>query len=333
MVKKLPLTVDAVNTAYDITTEQPQLFVTESCRHLSQILEEYGRHMCCSRGGYSALEEAREAATVCTVTTNSGLQVSGKISRVIEDAVGNAVYFNTEGPTQLAYQGQELPGHGIEYHSHGFGSPLGKLVAFERCLSSYTVDELKRHHIELNQPTELNYLSGIKVSGTLVGILRKEQKNILLSFRDCTVTNAQGDVLFNPAWGMFDMAVGDSAVSVVGGSADQTTYPLYAAPSSSATVAQEYDANTERQFALYQQVRDLREGEPKPAQLAKVAEDIIDLEDPDWLLVYECLELLNSSGEDKGHVQTLTSYLKDIQKSAKEDVKTLIAYGLGRLER
>ena len=54
-VKKLPLTLNSIRTSYDITKPQPQLFVTESCRHLSQVLEEYGRHMCCVRGGASAL--------------------------------------------------------------------------------------------------------------------------------------------------------------------------------------------------------------------------------------------------------------------------------------
>ncbi|MEE4202578.1 MAG: aromatic amino acid hydroxylase, partial [Halieaceae bacterium] len=44
-VKKIPLTVDAVNQPYDITTEQPQLFVTPSCRHLSQVLEEFAAGM------------------------------------------------------------------------------------------------------------------------------------------------------------------------------------------------------------------------------------------------------------------------------------------------
>ncbi len=44
-VRKLPLTVDAVLTPYDITREQPQLFVARSCKHLSQVLDEFAESM------------------------------------------------------------------------------------------------------------------------------------------------------------------------------------------------------------------------------------------------------------------------------------------------
>jgi len=222
-VTKQALTINAINTAYDITAPQPQLFVTESCRHLSQVLEEYGRHMCCQRGGTTALLEAMDAASINTCTLNSGLQIAGKISRVITDAVGTATYFNTDGPTQLAYENNELTGHGIDYHAPGFGSPIGRLRAIERCLSSYTVDELKRHNIEIGTNVELNFLSGIKVVGSLQQILRRDQKNILFSFENCTVTDTNGDILFDPDWGTYDMAVGDSITSIAQSSNDQVS--------------------------------------------------------------------------------------------------------------
>ena len=148
-VKKKTLTINSIKSAYDITVQQPQLSVTQSCRHLSHVLEEYGRHMCCIAGGSASLIKAHEARSIVTVTMNSGLQASGKISRVMCDAVGNAIYFNTHGPTQLALDNSELVGHGITYHEQGFGSPVGRLVGLERCLSAYSVDELSRHGITL----------------------------------------------------------------------------------------------------------------------------------------------------------------------------------------
>ncbi|MEM8984982.1 MAG: aromatic amino acid hydroxylase [Pseudomonadota bacterium] len=80
LVSKVPLTVDAISTAYDITTQQPQLFVTANCRHLSQVLDEFGKRMAVSVGGAFALERAQEAATVVTAVTNSGAMVSGVVS-------------------------------------------------------------------------------------------------------------------------------------------------------------------------------------------------------------------------------------------------------------
>ena len=189
VVKKHPLSLNAIRTSYDITIAQPQLFVTESCRHLSQVLEEYGRNMCCQRGGTSALREALDAGSINTICYNSGLQVSGQLGKVLEDAVGNVIYFNTKGATQLAYQNLELPDHGRTHHADGFGSPVGKLRSMERCLSDYTVDELKQHNIEIDQTVTLNFLSGIQVVGVLRQIIRREQKNVVFNFDDCTVTD------------------------------------------------------------------------------------------------------------------------------------------------
>lgn len=333
-VKKIPLTVNSIKTAYDITAQQPQLFVTESCRHLSQILEEFGRKMACASGGTSALQKALEAGTVCTIETNAGLQIAGKVSNVIKDAVGNAIYFNTDGPTQLAYQDTELDGQGTAQHPHGFGSPLGRLVGFERCLSSYTVDELKRHHLTLGESTELRYLSGIRVVGRLCGIHRRQQKNILLTFEQCTVTDIDGNVLFDPSWGVFDMAVGDSVVSVKGGSADKSRFALYAAPSSKTTNAQKYDAATEAQFTLYQKARDLRvqlsNGGTITDELAGLVADIKNTANADWLLIYECLELMQLSDYSGASVTDMRHQLEQVKRSADADTVTLIDYALAR---
>lgn len=330
-VKKVELTVDAINTSYNITDPQPQLFVTESCRHLSQVLEEYGRHMCCQRGGASALQEALDAASVNTVQLNSGLQVAGQISNVLCDAVGNAIYFNTSGATQLAYQNQQLSGQGTDAHAHGFGSPIGRLRAMERCLSCYTVDELKRHHIETGQHVELNFLSGIHVAGHLVEIHRRDQQNILMSFTDCTVKDINGNILFDPAWGIYDMAVGDSVVSVSGGSADQTQYPLYSAPSEQVTIEQNYQAASKAQFELYQQALQLLamedEGQDKTTAQTLI-EQISELNKSDWLLRFMALELVI----EYGLADTTKKLLIDSLRAERGDAQQLVTLGLARLE-
>ncbi|NND83004.1 MAG: aromatic amino acid hydroxylase [Gammaproteobacteria bacterium] len=330
-VKKLPLTVNAIHTPYQITDPQPQLFVTESCRHLSQVLEEFSRHMCCHRGGASALQEAVEAGSVNTATTNAGLQISGRFSRVITDAVGNAVYFNTEGPSQLAYQGKELSGHGIDYHKPGFGSPVGRLRAFERCLSCYTVDELKRHHIVEGERVVLNFLSGIMVDGKLSRIVRRDQKNLIFSFQNCTVKDEAGHILFEPDWGTYDMSVGDQIVSVEGGSADQHGFPLYDSPSQKVTQSQQYDAATQAQFEWYQKLGNARTQGVNTAELDSMITEISNLQKADWLLTFEALELAQQQAL-AGELQTqLRDSLIAQQQQGPEDVSTLIGYGLSRL--
>ncbi len=323
-VKKLPLTLNAVRTAYNITQPQPQLFVTESCRHLSQVLAEYGRHMCCHRGGASALEEARDCGSINTLTYNSGLQASGRISRVLNDAVGNAIYVNTDGPTQLAYQNVELTGHGIDYHAQGFGSPIGKLRAMERCLSAYTVDELKLHGIEIGHTVTLKFLSGVTVVGQLTHILRRDQRNLLFTFEECTVTDIDETILFDPSWGNFDMAVGDSVVSVAGGSADPLTYPMYEAPSQKVTAQQHYDQDTQAQFDLYAKLRLAREQKIGQADMIT---SIVSHESCDWLLYFEALELGLACGLEDQILQPLQSQLNKQTGNA----AVLIEGGLQRL--
>lgn len=324
-VIKKALTINSIKTAYDITVQQPQLFVTQSCRHLSHVLEEYGRQMCCIAGGSSSLLKAYEAGSIVTVTMNSGLQASGKVSRVMCDAVGNAIYFTTDGPTQLSHHNHQLLGHGIEYHAQGFGSPIGRLIGLERCLSAYSVDELARHGIALDQLTTLRFLSGITVKGTLANILRSEQKNILMSFQDCTVTDVENTLLFDPSWGTFDMAIGDSVVSVSGGSADQVGFPMYEKPSVSAHSLKAYSKYEQQMFLLYNHIRASRE---QSTEVSKLVQRVLALESVDWLVIYETLELALKQQEH----ESVLAKLIDRLKPETGDQAVLIEQGLQRLQ-
>ena len=109
---------------------------------------------------------------MCTASYDSGIQVSGVFTEVLCEAVDNAIYLRTEGPTQLAYIEREIIGHGVNYHSQGFGSPIGHIKDFNRCLSQYSIDELEGHDIAIGQRVRLDYLSGITVEGLLEKIHR-----------------------------------------------------------------------------------------------------------------------------------------------------------------
>lgn len=339
LVAKLPLTVDAVNTEYDITREQPQLFVTRNCRHLSQVLEEFGRQMCVNKGGADSVWQAIEAETINTAVTNAGVEISGLFSEMLTDAVGNITYIKTSGPSQLAYQGTQLPGHGTEAHAAGFGCPLGRLQTMERCLSSYTVDELKQHGIRLESLVQLDFLSGIRVRGHLTHLLRRDQKNLVFTFEDCTVTGADGEILFDPAWGVFDMAVGAEVVSVYGGSADKDTFPMYPAGTASTEPAdREPGSNHEglqQLFSFYQEVRDFREVFPVDDGRHQVEQWIRKLQSCDrgeWLLLFEVLELALVYKVGDELLQVLIDRLVQMEFQGCDNQRRLIQYGLKRLE-
>ena len=289
-VKKIPLTVDAVTTPYDITREQPQLFVTRSCKHLSQVLDEFAASMCFRRGGAESLKVAIDAASTCTARYDSGMQVSGVFCEVLCDAVGNAVYMRTTGPTQLAYGDREIIGHGVDYHAQGFGSPIGHLKDFSRCLSLYTIDELKAHDINVGRRVTLEYLSGVTVEGVLEQVHRQDHRNLVLSFTDCSVQDLQGRILFDPAWGGYDLAVGSAISSVYGGVADREKLQLYKPTPKTETLR---TASNQSLMSCYQLAADLRGQSPDESQRQKL-HAALEAYPREWLLRAELLELEDS---------------------------------------
>ncbi|MEP5570058.1 MAG: aromatic amino acid hydroxylase [Halioglobus sp.] len=290
-VPKIPLTVDAVQQPYDITQEQPQLFVTKSCKHLSQVLEEFAESMCFRKGGASSLRTAIGAGSICTASYDSGMQVSGVFSEVLCDAVGNATYLRTQGPTQLAYREKEVLHHGVDYHSQGFGSPIGQIKDFNRCLSEYSIDELKAHDVVIGQVTRLEYLSGITVQGHLQQIHRHDHRNLILTFTECTVTDLSGRILFDPAWGTYDLAVGSSIDSVYGGVADREKLQLFRPTPTTKTP---HVSSDNALMDCYQRVAELRSSKQTTVKYAEILDELntaLALYPNEWVLRVEMLEI------------------------------------------
>jgi phenylalanine-4-hydroxylase len=292
-VAKIPLTVDAVRTPYDITREQPQLFVTRSCKHLSQVLEEFAAAMCFSRGGAGSLRTAIDAGSICTASYDTGVQVSGVFTEVLCDAVGSPVYLRTEGPTQLAYRETQIINHGVDYHCAGFGSPIGHLKDFSRCLSQYTVDELQAHNIVMGESVRLEYLSGVTVSGTLENVLRQDHRNLILSFSNCTVTDLSGRVLFEPGWGTYDLTVGSAITSVYGGVADREQLQLYKPPPATTSLRVDHDEQLMACYALVERLRQNAEHSDNP-DVRDTLLAALERYPDEWLLRADILEIADA---------------------------------------
>ena len=99
--KKLPLTVDCLNYSYDITEQQPQLFVTPDFDNLISVLNEMSETLAYKVGGKEALDKAVQAHTVCTVILEGGLSYSGILEKYQGDDKG-ASYLGFKGPVQIA---------------------------------------------------------------------------------------------------------------------------------------------------------------------------------------------------------------------------------------
>src|SRR6185437_5623487 len=101
--------------------------------------------------------------------------------------------------------------------------------------------------------------SSITVSGIVKEILSENGKIQLITFANCTVKDKHGKLLFDPAWGVYDMAVGERIVSVFCGAADKEAFVEIPYKSTTGTRHPEYDFRTIELHKLYLQVRNRRQ--------------------------------------------------------------------------
>jgi phenylalanine-4-hydroxylase len=317
-VKKLPYTIDAADYNFDITTRQPQLFVTPDFQHLTNVLNEYADSMALRTGGTDGLMKAIESGYTGTCVYSSGLQVSGTFQEMkIHHA--EPIYIRTEGPTQLCYNDEQLPGHDKHYHSHGFGSPIGKLKNMTIPLELLSDGELQEIGILTGEICRLEFESGILVEGRLENIIRKYGNILVMSFSGCSVTFRE-KVLFDPSWGMYDMAVGEKIVSAFSGPADPHAFELEYPVPKEKTHKIIHSDKARRLHHLYQLIRDLRENLVIGPDLMSVFEEIKADYPEEWLLPLEILELVK--GKDGYHY--LESAIRDYLLNVKgKDADTL----------
>ncbi|GAA4960230.1 aromatic amino acid hydroxylase [Algibacter aquimarinus] len=325
-VKKLPYSIEATYKNFDITKPQPQLFVTPDFAHLSLILEEFANTMSLRKGGLSGVNKLINSNALGTIELSTGLQISGVFTNVIEQN-GQTIYIQTTKETALAYREKELVGHGAKNHQDGFGSPIGKLKGINLAIEDMSPRDLAAYNIYEEQNVSLEFEGGIKVSGEIITGKRNLQgKIILISFKNCTVTH-NDTILFKPEWGNYDMAVGKDVVSAFSGPADLNSFDLITHKTSSQTI---HIKKSEKQLALealYQQVRDYRNGKNTTISRTKVLEQLIEKHPNDWLLAIELYELA-FKGDEKKLCENILGHLLTV-KQKRPEVGRLIDDGLG----
>ncbi len=291
-VKKIPYTIEAANKGFDITKPQPQLYVTPNFAHLSYVLEEFADTMALRNGGLKGIEKLIASKNLGTIELNTGIQISGKFINVIDDENYNPIYIQTTGPTALAYKNKEIIGHGKDYHSDGFGSPIGKLKGINIAIEDMSPTDLEAYGIYEGKKTTLNFKGGITVSGEIITGKRNLQgKVILISFKNCTVKHGN-NILFNPDWGIYDMVVGADVVSAYSGVADPDSYNLDYSPPKEKTLKIIYSEKEKYIDRLYQEVRDMRQNNKINTERLKTIFNEIKENSDEWLLMLEIYELI-----------------------------------------
>lgn len=296
-VKKIPLTVDCIEQSYDITEPQPQLFVTPDFKTLVKVLHQFAETMAYKKGGKDGLYKALAAQSVNTIELDSGFQISGILDSYLTSTFESdeVIFIKCSGPTQISMKESQLPGHGTDYHQHGYSTPLGKFTATS---------------LALNTDTVFTYASGFKITGKLVKAKTFNTNSLIYTFENATMTY-DNQTFFQPEWGLLDIVTGTQVTSVYGGPADREAYGQTDDFVASTVPAVKYNDQQIKVFSLYQKIRDIR---TKGSVTEKLVQDTFQecksLAPLEWLLFVELLELalkydLTSDLEIKTHLDSI----------------------------
>ena len=324
-VEKLPYNINAISKSFDITKPQPQLYVTPDFAYLSEVLEEFANTMALRTGGLSGITKLIQSDTLGTIEMSTGLQISGVFTEVIEWE-GRPIYIQTKGKTALSYRDKELVGHGTDNHSSGFGSPVGKLKGINLAIEDMSPRDLKAYKIYEAEKVTLEFEGNIVVEGEIItGSRNLQGEIIIISFKNCTVTHGE-TILFQPDWGIFDMAVGKKVVSAFSGPADANSFNLITHIPSSKTIKSKKTVSRSELEALYHSVRNFRENVDTNVSLSNIFYEIKLNHAHDWLLPLEIAEIL-SKNSDNELMQEVLIYLEKLKENRPE-LLNLINNGL-----
>jgi phenylalanine-4-hydroxylase len=304
-VKKLPYSIDASTYNFDITTQQPQLFVTPTFQHLTDVLNEFSESMALRKGGIDAVKKAVSSRNTACIQLDSGLEISGTFDDCIIEG-NEVVYIRTNSSTALSYKNKELAGHGKIFHKDGFGTPVGLLAGTDKPLHLLNDDELEEIGIIESRNALLKFNSGIVVSGIYQTRRRVEGKTLILTFNNCTVSY-KDHVLFKPEWGRFDMATGSKIISGYSGPADPQAFGLKYEKPKETTHKIVHTESDIQLYGYYKLIREIREAN---ANMADDSEELVAIENrisldefwntikanypKEWLLMLELLEIVSA---------------------------------------
>ena len=298
-VDKVKYSIEAATKNFDITKPQPQLFVTPDFAYLSLVLDEFANTMALRKGGLNGVQKLIDSQNLGTIELTTGIQISGVFDKVIQFKNNKVAYFQTKGATALANRDKELIGHGTAVHQNGFGSPIGKLKGINLPIEDMSPRDLKAYGIYEGEFMTLEFESGIVLKGrAITGTRDLRGKILIITFDECTVTY-KDEILFQPDWGLYDMAVGSSIISAYAGPADVDSFDGLGKVSETKTHKIIYSDAEKQLYKLYALVRKMRE--EKTVTEEKIATIYHQLKSDfpkDWLLQLELYELALDNNYD-----------------------------------
>ena len=293
-IKKIPFNLDCINYDYNITEQQPQLFITPNYNFLTKELKKISKQMAYKVGGEYGVKQAIKAKTVCTVEIDEIIQISGILSEYMINQKNDFNFIKLLGPSQICYKNKEISSHGGNYHSSGYSTPLGKLKTYNKAIHQLNKQNMDELNLIKNGLVTLDFQGDITLTGKVKNILKRNSRIILVTFTNCEVKKDKL-ILFEPNWGNFDLISGSKITSVFGGPCDSVNYYKKIENKKSRykkynikNIISNEDKILNKYFKLISEV--------KKNELDKLSRIYTDIEKKginDWLLKYEFLVKTN----------------------------------------
>lgn len=142
---------------------------------------------------------------------SSGLVVDAKTISLSRQKDGRAYYVRADGPTSLIWQGQVIEGHDQTRHPHGFSAPIGIPNGLSDISAWHAVTDRMLIDAGLVRGNTVHwcYQSGVVLQAKYLGCLRLDGALVLMTFDECSITGPNAEVLYDPTWGEFDLAIAE----------------------------------------------------------------------------------------------------------------------------
>lgn len=331
-IKKYNYSSEALSTPLKIGSTQTHYLISADSQSRLHNLNEFANRMAFIRGGAEGILKAIESRTICTAVYSSGLQVSGVFCDLRMDLQNELQFIKTTGPTALSFDHKQLENQGKKDHADGFSSPVGRLKNLNKAMEDSSPEELEKLGIIPGNQTTLSFESGLILSGTVLSILNRESKIILITFSEASLKDEMGNTYFKPSWGKFDMAVGEKIVSVYAGTADTDNSEEIQYESARHTNQTAYDKKTLQYHELFSIVRNCRETGSGYEQLLKVWQELKTNYREDWLCALEILEIFEKENKNQELAREIRIYL-ELKASNEAEINQLIRNGFKLLNR
>jgi phenylalanine-4-hydroxylase len=321
-VKKIPFSLGAtIETSYDITRPQPQLFVAKSFAQLTEALEEFANSMAYRKGGAFGLKAAKDSENTVTLVFDNGLQITGVVTDYETTSEGEESLITITGNKQISFHDEAT----AELQNHHL-SPKLVIALFDKSVVSSHLSDLQRklHGSGLHTKT------GHRILGRFKKELSLGTHGKILLIEQAKIVGAGGVTVFEEKKFVFPLFIASRVISVFGGAADRMQYAAKHQIKSKKVSSHKTNLTKENVGLneLYQRVREFREQAQTDTQrLEPILHDLNTLFVDDWLLRLELLELFEKNKNESIFTKQIREHLHHLSLSHL-DFSDMISRGL-----